>query len=265
MKKKTSVNNQSTATVQERYTTDSAISADSTTIGNRQLGHGPGIVLVQGATLAPRWLALGAVAGPVLGTLVWIVLGFLRPGYSPISQPVSALGIGPNGAFMNAAFMFDGLLCSVAVIAVFQGLKNELGAAARWTCTALLLLSPCGLLWIGIFTMNTLALHLLGAQLAFAAPIIALPVAGFVLRRVPSWRRLGTWMIVIGGPLTLALLIGFIASVPVSERVTGGGSYGLWERALASEVLGWYVAIGWLAFRRSHESIDVPIQEGSPE
>jgi hypothetical protein len=31
----------------------------------------------------------------------------------------------------------------VAVIAVFQGLKDELGAIGRWTCTALLL--PFGL------------------------------------------------------------------------------------------------------------------------
>src|SRR5258708_6060634 len=211
----------------------------------------PGEGYAKPAAQATRWLALGAVVGPVLGTLGGIVLGFLRPGYSPISQQISALGIGPHGAFMDAAFMLTGLLCIVAVIAVFQGLKNELGTAVRWTCTALLLLSPFGLLWIGIFTMNTLALHLVGTQLAFVTPIIALPIAGFVLRRVPSWRRFGTWMIVIGGPLTLALLIGFIMSVPVSERVTGGGSYGVWERALASEVLGWYVAMGWLAFRRS--------------
>jgi Protein of unknown function (DUF998) len=207
---------------------------------------------VQASPGATRWLALGAVVGPVLGTLVWIVLGFLRPGYSPISQQISALGIGPNGAFINAALMLDGLLCMVAIIAVFQSLKKELGTVARWTFTALLLLSPFGLLWIGIFTMNTLALHLVGAQLAFTTPIIALPIAGFVLRRVPNWRRLGTWMMVISGPLTLVLLIGFITSVPVSERVTGGGSYGLWERALVSEIYAWYVAMGWRAFRRTH-------------
>jgi hypothetical membrane protein len=218
------------------------------------IGGGGAKPAAQAPPEATRWLALGAVAGPVLGTLVWIVLGFLRPGYSPISQQISALGIGPNGAFMDAVFLLDGLLCMVAVIAVFQSLKNELGTVARWTCTALLLLSPFGLLWIGIFTMNTLALHLVGAQLAFTTPILALPIAGFVLRRVPNWRRFGTWMMVIGGPLTLALLIGFIMSVPPSERVTGGGLYGLWERALVSEVYTWYVALGWLAFRRASRS-----------
>ena len=49
MKPKTSVNNQSTATVREPYTTGSVTSQDGTTIGYRQYGHGPGVVLVQGA------------------------------------------------------------------------------------------------------------------------------------------------------------------------------------------------------------------------
>ena len=53
---------------------------------------------------AARWLALGAVAGPALFTFAWFVLGFLSPGftifgtliapYSPISQPISGLGLG---------------------------------------------------------------------------------------------------------------------------------------------------------------------------
>src|SRR6266700_6882976 len=38
-----------------------------------------------------RWLALGAIAGPVLFTLAWIVLGPLRPGYTSVSEQMSAL------------------------------------------------------------------------------------------------------------------------------------------------------------------------------
>lgn len=49
MKTKTSVNNQSTATAREQYTIGSVTSQDGTAIGYRQYGHGPGIVLVQGA------------------------------------------------------------------------------------------------------------------------------------------------------------------------------------------------------------------------
>lgn len=48
MKTKTSVENQSTATVREHYITSSVTSKDGTIIGYRQYGHGPGIVLEQG-------------------------------------------------------------------------------------------------------------------------------------------------------------------------------------------------------------------------
>jgi len=42
------VNNQSTVAAQEHYTTGSVTSKDGTTIGYRQLGHGPGVVLLHG-------------------------------------------------------------------------------------------------------------------------------------------------------------------------------------------------------------------------
>ena len=48
MKTKTSVNDQSTVTAREHYTTGSVTSKDGTTIGYRQLGHGPGVVLLHG-------------------------------------------------------------------------------------------------------------------------------------------------------------------------------------------------------------------------
>lgn len=49
MKQEISGNKQVTPLAQEAYTTGSVISRDGTTIGYRQYGHGPGLVLVQGA------------------------------------------------------------------------------------------------------------------------------------------------------------------------------------------------------------------------
>jgi hypothetical protein len=115
---------------------------------------------------------------------------------------------------MRAAFLLYGVLVTVGLIAVFQGVKRELGAVACWACTVLLALSPLGILWAGIFTMDTLALHNIGMQAAIGTPVITLPIVGLMLGGAPSWRRFGTLML-LGGPLTLALLIGFINSVPV--------------------------------------------------
>src|SRR6266487_1379145 len=108
----------------------------------------------QASPQAPRWLALGAVVGPVLFTLAWLVLGFLSPGYtawgtriapySPISQSISGLGLGITAPFMNTAFVFSGLLILVGVIGTFRSIGG-MGAAARWSSTALLALSGVGL------------------------------------------------------------------------------------------------------------------------
>src|SRR6266542_6662982 len=115
----------------------------------KSIGSTPG----SAAAMDTRWLALGDVAGPVLFTLAWFVLGFLSPGftifgtliapYSPISAPISGLGLGPTAPFMNTAFVLGGLLLLAGVIGIVQGIR-ELAAVARWSCTALLALTPLG-------------------------------------------------------------------------------------------------------------------------
>src|ERR1700730_868461 len=100
-----------------------------------------------------QWLARGAVGGPVLFTLGWFVLGFVSPGYtmwgtrvapySIISQPLSGLGLGPTGPYMNAAFILSGLLVMAGAVGIFRAIP-ELGPTARWICTLLLALPGLG-------------------------------------------------------------------------------------------------------------------------
>ncbi len=185
-----------------------------------------------------RWLALGAVVGPVLFTLAWMVLGFLSPGYtawgtriapySPISQPISGLGLGITAPFMNTAFVLCGLLILAGVIGIFQSMR-EIGAGARWSCTLLLALVPLGM---------------------SVAGVLGFVVTGLMLRRVPSFRRFGSWLL-LGSPLTLALVVLFFLTFSPTVAGTQTGVAGLTERILVVEVLAWFVALGWLAFRRS--------------
>ncbi|MBS4194172.1 DUF998 domain-containing protein [Lederbergia citri] len=98
-----------------------------------------------------RWLALCAVAGPILFALAYTILGFLRPGFSLVSEPISGLGVGTNSLAMNVSFILMGLLLFVGVIGIFQNMK-ELGAKARWVCISLLELSPIGAIICGLYT-----------------------------------------------------------------------------------------------------------------
>src|SRR6266542_4736936 len=110
-----------------------------------------------------RLMALGAVAGPILFTVAWLVLGFLSPGftifgtriapYSPLSAGISGLGLGPTAPFMNAAFVLCGLLIAAGAVGIFHGIR-EMGPVARWSCTALLALSGVGAVMDGIFTLE---------------------------------------------------------------------------------------------------------------
>ena len=224
-----------------------------------------------GATGLSRWVPLGALAGPALFTVAWFTLGLLSPGYSlfgtriapysSLSQPVSGLGLGPTGPFMNAAFVLSGVLMICGVTAIFAGIR-ELSSVARWSCTGLLALSGLGCVMDGIFTLESMRLHFVGFMLATGVPIVGFPIVGLLLRRVPGWRLFGSWLL-LGGPLTLALLVVFFATFDPDAAGAGLGIAGLTQRALSLEIHAWYVALGWLAFRArlSRQAPDAPGQE----
>jgi hypothetical membrane protein len=206
-----------------------------------------------------RWLALGAIAGPVLFTLAWFLLGFLSPGYSvfgtliapylPISQPISGLGIGPTGPFMNTAFVLSGLVLGAGVIGVFETLRASGRPIARWACAALLMLSPLGLVMAGIFNLESPLPHLIGFLLATGTPVLSFLAAGLFFRGIPRWKRFGNWLL-LGSPLTLLLVVLFFLTFDQATTAAGLGVAGLTSRFLGIEVHAWFVAMGWLAFRR---------------
>jgi SAM-dependent methyltransferase len=145
-------------------------------------------------------VALGAVAGPILFTLGWFVLGFVSPGYtmwgtriapySVISQPLSGLGLGPTGPFMNSVFILSGLLMVAGVVGVFRSIP-ELSPAARWIGTILLALPGLGAVIDGVFTLEHFLLHFVGFGLALTT-VVGFPVIGYLLRQIPSWRGFGS-------------------------------------------------------------------------
>ncbi|MEO3780933.1 DUF998 domain-containing protein [Micromonospora sp. B11E3] len=221
---------------------------------------------LQATFRAGRWLALGAVAGPVAFTLAWLVLGALSSGYtlfgrrftdySPISQPISGLGMGATAPYMNAAFVVTGLALAAGVIGVFRTLPPDRPTLRRWSA-ALLACTGVGQALCGIFDLEAMAPHSLGFALAVATPIVAFPAAGRWFRDLAGWRRFGTWLR-LGGPLTLVLLVAFFATFQPTADGAEHGVAGLVQRLLVLEVHAWFVAMGWLAYRRGGaESIGI--------
>ena len=219
---------------------------------------------IPATSVTARWLALGAVAGPILLTLAWIVLGLMRPatknewGVSGgitgmITQPFSGLGIGSNGFLFNAAFLLNGLLILAGVFGVFQIIEANGRPAAHKACAALLALSGLGSVMCAFFTIESFFLHMIGFILGTGTPVLGFLATGFFLRDIPRWRRFGTWLL-LSSPLTLLLLVLFYLTFQYDTMAAGLGVAGLTERILVIEVQAWFVAMGWLAFRRPEQA-----------
>jgi hypothetical membrane protein len=207
-----------------------------------------------------RIASLGTIAGPVLFCAAWIVLGVLQPmtrtdyglmgGIAgAVTNPISALGVGPNASLFNCAFVICGLLTLAGVLEALRTTRIAGQPAMRIWSTVLLALSPIGLGLAGIFTLATsLLMHNVAALLLFVVPLAAFPVSAAYFRRIPGWRRFGN-MLLVAGPLTLVLLISFVATFHVSAVNAGTDVAGLTERLLVLEIHAWYVALGWRGFR----------------
>ena len=203
-----------------------------------------------------RWMALGAIAGPLVFDTSSLVAGWARPSYSLVRQPLSALAIGGIGStWMRGAFLAYSALVSAGVAGAAVALRRDMARASpwAWVVPALLFTSPVGVFVAGVWTMEprSAALHTAGAQLAFGTQPLLLPLVGAVLCRSPRWRVVGYCMLVAGA-VSAACLVGFVCSVPFEQMASpdGGGTLGLWQRALALAVQGAYVALGWRAFTR---------------
>jgi hypothetical protein len=127
-------------------------------------------------------------------------------------------------------------------VGVFRAIP-ELSPVARWTCTALLAVPGLGAVIDGIFTLETLFLHAIGFGLALTT-VGGFPVVGLFLRRIPTWRRFGTWLL-LAGPLTLALTVLYFMTFTPTVEGSMHGIAGLTERVLVLELDAWYVALGW--------------------
>lgn len=209
------------------------------------------------ALLRDVQLEFGAILGPVVLTAAWLVVGFVSPGYtlwgihvapySAVSQPISGLGLGPTGPYMNAAFILSGLLLAIGAAGVMIRMP-DLTATQRRIFAALLALPGLGSILDGIFTFQSFFMHFMGFALALSA-VVTFPIVGFFVRRVRGWRTLGTGLL-IAGPLTAALAVLYFATFTPTVQGIQTGIAGLTERLLILELQAWYVAMGWLALRR---------------
>src|SRR5579859_7705402 len=209
-------------------------------------------------SISPRLFVLAGIAGPILFVLVFTIDGFLRPGYSPIDQMISDLGLGPNAWIQNSNFVVFGLFLIAFAIGFYHQMQTIISKKSRTVSFMLLLLTGIGLANNGFFTKNIQIVHVPDFLIAFCSLIITFFIVGQQLRGTPCWRIYG-WYTFITGLTTCGLLGAFIYVMDHGQAV------GLLHRLLVVETFAWYVVTGYRLFvlKESEQQRLIPI-DGSP-
>lgn len=194
-----------------------------------------------------RVLALGAITGPALFTVVVLVLAALRPGYSHLQHFISELGVAgtPYAAVMNyAGFVPAGLMLAAFGVALACALPS-----GRLLRLAAVLVTTFGL---GIAASGVMScdlgcpqgegsqenvVHNTIAPVSFLCLIAAMAILGVKLRSFPAWRHLSL-LSLLASAAALCLLV-VLASTLESRVLTG-----LWQRLLLAVLFIWCAILG---------------------
>jgi len=194
---------------------------------------------------------LAGIVGPALFVAVFLAEGWLRPGYNPTAEYVSALSLGPRGWIQIANFLAFGALLfafSRAVAAEFTR-----GRAARWGLILLTIIAA-GYFFSGLFSMDPNSpplppstfhgtLHGILGGIVF----LLMPVVIFVyLRRFtlePEWHGLRAWSWVLG--ILCAVDDIFFTAVSKSTDLTATFTpwIGLIQRSVIVPFMAWVLVV----------------------
>jgi hypothetical protein len=215
-------------------------------------------------------LHLIAGAGPLLFLAVATAEGFLRTGYDPIAQPISALGVGPRGWVQELNFV----LLAAAFFSFAVVLRTHLRRGAASIAAPLVFtVMTIGVVIAAAFPMDAPGapltrvgrLHDLGGFLVFPwIPIVLLVLAGR-FRRDPDWRPYFKYTLATG-LFSLAMIAFFLLFVgpPSASPRLASEFRGVAQRVLIVPFFTWIALVARRAYLGlAHASPAVPISSGS--
>ncbi|MDQ0092831.1 DUF998 domain-containing protein [Paeniglutamicibacter psychrophenolicus] len=201
---------------------------------------------------ARRRFATAAMAGVAVYVLVDVVLQFLPPHYSVVSDAESNLAVGPFGWIMNLNFLGRAVTTLCAIVAInridqVSGLRRAgvLLMAAGGLCSAALAFFPTDVdAGSGLHAVTTAgAVHLYVAGAGFLAALAGIFVLTRWMRSAPGLEKAYPAALILAAVAAVGL-----ASLGLAAAV-GQDLLGLAERVCLAGVLGWVLVVCW-AIRR---------------
>jgi hypothetical membrane protein len=200
-----------------------------------------------------RWFVLtGGVINPIAFVTAYTIAGALRPGYSPVHQAISDLGVGRYGRLLDIIAVGHGMLLILFAVGFAVITQPVIGPVSRWLATALLILRGLAQITTATFTEApaTVAIHSAATIVALLSTVSTFLIVGLALRRNARWRNWGTFSLVAMVVTVLLVAVMFWLFNPRSPAApTHLG--GLAERAVSVETLAWWVILGWRLFRET--------------
>ncbi len=190
-------------------------------------------------TILSGWI--GTVA-PIVFLLILFTEGFLRPGYDPIRQHGSDLGLG-----WSLWWIFSVNLSAFAITLViftagfYQFFKPLLSRRSLQASTVFLIFTAAGGIIAATFSEAIPAGHAVGGLLFFLSPTVAQVILGRQMRRLPDWRRYGTYTFING---LIFLILVFPLDIPAGVWAERFGVIGLVQRIDLVGIFGWFVITG---------------------
>ncbi|MGC3995712.1 MAG: DUF998 domain-containing protein [Propionicimonas sp.] len=202
---------------------------------------------------------VAGVAGPSLFVVVLLLEGWLRPGYSPLAEYVSALSLGPRGWIQVVSFVVTGacLLWFAAALAR----EFPTGAASRAGPVLVGIIGAC-LLLSGPFVMDpagtptgAMTTHGLVHGILGAIVFLLMPVVPFVLLRrlgrEPTLHGLWWPTLVLGVFIAVADVVFTVATkVPTLAAATAPWA-GLLQRLVLVPFMAWVLLLATGLLRRA--------------
>ena len=167
------------------------------------------------------WAAgVAGVAGPVIFTVTFLLLEYLRRGeFSPVEQPVSALEAGPYGWVQQTSFVVFGLLTLIFAVGMHRGLRPSRRGIAG---PLLLGVSGLALLLAAAIPLRQDAAgevydpggHIVAGSAFFAASAVGLAVLSRRIASDPAWSGMARWTLAAGLTCVLGFVVMRFVAIP---------------------------------------------------